>query len=63
MEVTSELFDLVVMQSKHTRSHILHQKNLTTGLPVAKTLIWYNSYKLEENDEEEKEPIDIEFTE
>ena len=36
---------------------------LATGLPDAKTLIKYNSNKLEEYEEEEKEPIDIEFTE
>ena len=41
-------------------SHIFYLKILATGLPVAKTLIKYNN--LEEN-EEEKEPIDIEFTE
>ena len=37
---------------------------MTTGRPVAKTLIKYNN-SLEENDEEEdeKEPIDIELTE
>ena len=29
--------------------------------PVAKTVIKYNSNSLEENDEEEKEPIDLEF--
>ena len=34
---------------------------MTTGLPVAKTLIKYNSNSLTENDEEEKVPIDIEF--
>ena len=34
-------------------------KILATGRPVAKTLIKYNSYRLEENDEEENEPINI----
>ena len=34
---------------------------MTTGLPVAKNLIKYNSNSLTENDEEEKVPIDIEF--
>ena len=37
--------------------------NLAAGLLVAKTLIKYNNNYLEENDEEEKEPINIEFTE
>ena len=37
-------------------------KVLATGLPVAKTLIKYNSYRLEENDEEENESINIELT-
>ena len=36
---------------------------MATGRPVAKTLIEYNINYLEENDEEKKEPIDIEFTE
>ena len=36
---------------------------MATGKPFSKTLIKYNSNNLEENDEEEKEPIDIEFTE
>ena len=35
---------------------------MTTGLPVAKTLIKYNN-RLEEKDDEEKEPIDTKFTE
>ena len=35
---------------------------MTTGLPVAKNLIEYNSNRLDENDEEEKEPINIELT-
>ena len=50
------------MQSKHTMSCILF-KNLATGLPVLKTLIKYNNNSLEENDEKEKEPIDLEFVE
>ena len=61
MEVTLELSDLVVMQSKYTISHILDLKKLVTGLSVAKNLIEYNSKNSEEN-EEEKEPIYIEFT-
>ena len=35
---------------------------MSTGRSVAKTLIKYNSNSMEENDEEEKEPIDLEFT-
>ena len=42
-------------------SHIFH-KNLAIGLPVAKTLIEYNSNSLDENEEENK-TIDIELTE
>ena len=53
--------DLVVMQQKHTMSRIFH-KILATGLPVAKTFIKYNSNNLGANDEEEKEPINIELT-
>ena len=36
---------------------------MATRRPVAKTLIEYNSNSLDENEEEEKESIDIEFTE
>ena len=36
---------------------------MATGLPVAKTLIEYNCNDLEESEEKEKEPIDIDFTE
>ena len=36
---------------------------MATGLTVAKTLIKYNINNLDENDEEEKESINIEFTE
>ena len=62
MEIALELTDLEVMQSNHTMSHIFHKK-LTTGRPFAKTLIEYNCNDFEYNDGEEKEPIDIEFTE
>ena len=50
------------MQYNHTMSRIFH-KNLATGRPVAKTLLKYNSNRLEENDEEENESINIELTE
>ena len=36
---------------------------MATGRPVAKTLIKYNRNNLEENNEEEKEPINIGLTE
>ena len=36
---------------------------MATGKPVAKTLIKYNINSFEENDEKEKDPIDIELTE
>ena len=36
---------------------------MATERPVVKTLIKCNSNNLEENDEEEKEPIHIELTE
>ena len=44
-------------------SRIFHKKNLATERPVSKTLIKYNSSRLEENDEEENESIDIELRE
>ena len=43
-------------------SRIFH-KILETGHPVTKTLIKYNINNLEEKDEEEKKPINIELTE
>ena len=43
-------------------SRIFH-KILATGRPVAKTLIKYKSYRLEENDKEDKESINIELSE
>ena len=36
---------------------------LATGRPVAKTLLKYNSYRLDENDKEEHESINIELSE
>ena len=62
IEIAFELSDPEVMQSKHTMFCIFQKKILATGRPVAKTLIKYNSDNLEENDEEEKEPINIELT-
>ena len=41
--------------------HIFH-KTLATGLPVFKTLFKFNYNSLEEKNEKEMEPIDIEFT-
>ena len=43
-------------------SRIFH-KIMSTGFPVVKTLLKYNSYRLEENDEEENELINIELSE
>ena len=63
MEITSKLSDLVVMQSKHTRSYLFHKKKLANDLLASQNLIGYNSNDLEENEEEEKETIYIEFTE
>ena len=61
MKVTSELSDLVVMQSKHIMFFLYSIKILATGLPFAKTLIEYNN-SLEKTEDEEKRPTDIEFT-
>ena len=47
MEITLELSDLVVMQSKRTLSHIFHKK-LATGRPLVKILIKYKSNSLKE---------------
>ena len=51
MEIILKLFDLVYSI-----------KISATGRPVAEILIKYNNNNLEENDEEEKEPINIELT-
>ena len=62
IEATSLLSDLAEMQSKHTRSQKYSFTNLFTKIQN-QTLIEYNSNDPDENDEEKKEPIDIEFTE
>ena len=62
MEVTINMFDLEVMQSKLTMSYIFH-KNLAIGLSVSKILIKYSCNNYEENDKKENETIDIDFTE
>ena len=62
MEIILELFDLVVI-SKNAQCFVYSIKILATGRPVAKTLLKYNSNRLEENDEEENESIDIELSE
>ena len=48
---------------KNAQCLIYSIKILATERPVAKTLLKYNSYKLEENDEEENESINIELSE
>ena len=50
----------MAMQSTHNAIYSI--KIVVTGRPIAKTYIEYNN-NLEENDEEENEPIDVEFTE
>ena len=60
MEVTLELSDPVVMQSKHTMSYI--PLNFCNWPSSCKKLIKYNNNNLEENDEKVKESINIELT-
>ena len=62
MEVTLELSDSEVMQSKHTMSCIFY-KNFCNWSSSCQNFNKYNSNGSEENDEEEKESINIEFTE
>ena len=50
----------LVMQQKH---NVYYSINLATGRPDTKTLTKYNNNSLEKNDEEEKEPINIDLTE
>ena len=61
MEIILELFD-PQQCSKNIQCLVYSIKILPTGRPVAKTLIEYNNNK-EEKDEEENEPIDLEFIE
>ena len=61
MELTLELSGPEV-RSLNTQC-LIYRKILVAGILVAKTLIKYNNNNLEENDEEEKEPINIELTE
>ena len=60
MEITSEFSSCSNAVKTHNVSYI--QKKLANGLPIVKALIKYNCNSLEENCEEENEPIDIEFT-
>ena len=62
MEIILELSDPVVC-SKNAQCLVYSIKFLATGLPVAKTLLKYNSYRLEENEEEENKSIKIELSE
>ena len=56
------MVNFIGMEFKHTRSH-LFDSNSTAGFSVeAKFLIEYNGNSSEENDDEEKETINIEFT-
>ena len=50
IEITSELFSLVAIESKHSWTYISYQK-----------FNRINSNNLEEIEDDEKEPIDIEF--
>ena len=61
MEIILELFD-PQQCSKNIQCLVYSIKILPTGRPVVKTLIEYNNNK-EEKDEEENEPIDLEFIE
>ena len=63
MEVTLKLSDPVLIQSMNTISHILLFFNLATGRSVVKSLTKYNSNNWRKMMREEKEPIDIEFSE
>ena len=62
MKIILKLSDLVSSNAVETLNVNVYsiKKKLTTGFPVAKTLIECNN-SLEENDEEEK-PINIELT-
>ena len=62
MEVTAELFTLLTIESKHTR-YAYPIKILDTGFLVETKIKRINSRNLEEKEDEEKEPIDIVFTE
>ena len=61
-KITSKLHNFIGMEFKHTRSH-LFDSNSTAGFSVEpKFLIEFNGNSSEENNDEEKEAINIEFT-
>ena len=61
-QIASKLYNFIGMGFKHTRSQ-LFDSNSTAGFSVEpKILIDFNGNSSEENDEEEKETINIEFT-
>ena len=61
-EIYIRIFWSCINAVKTHNVNIFHKKISATGLLVAEILIKYNSNNLEENDEEEKEPINIELT-
>ena len=59
-QIASKLYNFIGMEFKHTRSHLFYS-NSTAGFSVEpKFLIEFNGNSSEENDEE-KEAINIEF--
>ena len=63
MEVTLKLSDLVGMQSKRTNLIYIFHKSFGKWSSSCQNFNQYNNNNLEEKDEEEKQPINIEFTE
>ena len=54
----------ILKQSSRNTQRLIHSiENAAAGLPVSKSLIENKSNDSEENEDEEKEQIDIEFTE
>ena len=50
------------MECKHTRSHLFYSNSTVVFSVGPKFLIEFNGNSSEENDEEEKEAINMEFT-
>ena len=63
MRKSLQNYRILKQRSRNTQRLIHSIENAAAGLPVSKSLIENKSNDSEENEDEEKEPIDTEFTE
>ena len=61
-QIASKWYNFIGMEFKHTRSHLFYSNSTSVFSVGPKFLIEFNGNSSEENDEEEKEAINIEFT-